>query len=314
MRLLVSTGLLFITIYHLFVSRDLEVQSSLIATSQDDDGTHDWMIVATMFSDQPKYIAALGAQLDTWMAPIPNHRLFMVGPNVTLTKTPDGNDYPHLITITRPDSELWMKRLQQFAEAHRMLQSGVEFDWFLSGNEDWYVNVDKMKAQLDKHGVDPRQEAIVYSGFGCGQHWEYHKDSKNGTLPEPDYWPKTFICEGVEQHGGFCAGTGVVVTRKALEVIMQDGEAAFYAKATSLPALPTDDLVLSCVIYAYEGRVNQYVQIWRDVEGIREWNAQKASGTVAVMHARQHDPNGLAPAVLIRTVYAEDIEKKSSSS
>jgi len=310
--LVVASILLVATAYNLLDSPTLSSEPTLIASSSlEDDGKYDWMVVATMFSDTPKYIASLGAQMDTWLSGVPLHRIFAVGPNVTLDSTPDGNQYPRIIPITQPDRELWMKRLQQFTEAHRLLQSGVEFDWLLSGNEDWYVNMDKMKEILDTEGVNPREEAVVYSGFGCGQHWQYHKNSKNNTVPAPPQWTKRFVCHEVAEFGGFCAGVGVVATRKAVEIMLEDGVEAFYAKATALPLLHTDDIILSCVVYAYGGRVQQRVQIWPHITGVASWMKTEPRRTVTVMHARPDSPDGMSPAEMIRTVYAHDFPKQS---
>jgi len=308
--LAVSSFLLLLTAYQVLEFQHVNVAPNLISSSLEnrmDNGKHDWMIVATMFSDQPRYIAAMAAQTDTWLEPVPQHRVFAVGPDVTLTQTPNGNAFPRIVPITRPDNELWMKRLQQFAEAHRMLRNGVDFDWFLSGNEDWYVNLEAMKATLDKYGVNPREEAVVYSGFGCGQHWEFHKDSKNNTLPEPQGWVNEFICEGVERHGGFCAGVGVVASKKAVELMFRNGEEALYKIAWDLPVRPTDDLVLSCVIYGLQDKVEQRAQIWSVGSRVEDLDSEVPT----IIHAvAQNSP--LTPDEFIRATH-DRIKSKESS-
>jgi hypothetical protein len=67
--------------------------------------------------------------------------------------------------------------------------------------------------------LDARTPQIL-SMVGCGQGWEYHRESKNGTLPKPEgYIDPTYVCESVWKHGSLCSAAGMFVSIGALDAL-----------------------------------------------------------------------------------------------
>jgi hypothetical protein len=273
---------------------DTTKQDSLDMTKFEDK-----VVVGLMVSAEERYYDALQAQGETWLKSIPSSRVFVVGPKDESGSRPD---LPRFIPSPCVDRNLWCKRLQQIVEAHRILTSGISFDWLLSGNEDWYVNVPAILDTLkDKSPLD----AIVYSSLGCGQHWEYHKNSKGGILPRPKSWPNRQQCDALSQRGGICGGSGIVLSRRAVEVLMKDGGTALFNRTHALPfdwkSYPQDDDVLSCIIYELDGQVQLELFTWQ--EGARQGSFIKDCPTchVTTVHAVQF--NSMTAANILRKAH-----------
>ena len=267
---------------------------------------NDKFVVGVMFADQPRYIDSLLAQAETWMKEFPPERVFCVGPFDKLKERHAKQQhilFPRGIASPCPDRELYCKRMKQIAEAHRLLKSGIDFDWFLSGNEDWYVNVDAMKKALQHK--DPNQP-VVYSGLGCAQEWRYHRDSKNGTLPAPSYWPRPTGCGKLRKHGGLCLGVGAVISRAAIQIFMEHGEEQLFALTRAQPFPwehhPQDDPVLSCVVYALEEERGLRLERepWRGVSGVS--GVERVDATVGTVHAVPSE--SVSAADIIRKAHA----------
>ena len=212
---------------------------------------NDIFVVGIMFSKAPRYIDSLQAEVDTWMTEIDMNRTFAVGPKDAIAHK---TGFPRVTEERCPDRSLWCKRISHILGAYNLLKSGTHFDWLLSGNEDWYVNLPAMREALSaKNPNDP----VVYASMGCDFAWQHNPSSENGTKPMPKGYrvnPKT-QCEGLSKGGGVCGGYGVVFSRGAIEAMMQEGEKRLFDKAKIGPfdwsKHPQDDTVLSCLVYSF---------------------------------------------------------------
>jgi hypothetical protein len=215
---------------------------------------NDMFVVGIMFADKQKYVDSLQAEVDTWMSEMDMERIFAVGPERTIAHK---QGFPRAVKSRCVDRSLWCKRVQHIAEAHKMSQSGIHFDWLLSGNEDWYVNLPTMREVL---GAKDPNDPVVYAALGCGYDWEHNPNSKGGTLPMPKGYrvnPKQ-QCDALSQKGGICGGYGVVFSRAAIEIMMQNGEDGLFNTTQSAPfkwnTHLQGDPVLSCLIHAFADR------------------------------------------------------------
>lgn len=173
----------------------------------------------------------------------------------------------------------------------------------LSGNEDWYVNVPAMRKVLEDR--DPNSP-VVYSSLGCSQQWEYHKDSKGGTIPQPPGWPKGDGCDALRKRGGTCLGDGAVFSRAAIVTMMQDGEEHLFNVTRSLPfewdSHPQDDPVLSCVVYAFEDKgVKLEEKPWEAQRDYTQNGIMKVNEQATSIHAVPRE--GMDAAEIIRKVH-----------
>jgi hypothetical protein len=267
---------------------------------------NDVFVVGIMFANKPKYIEALHAESETWMSAVSKERIFAVGPADAIA---DREGFPRAIQSPCSDRELWCKRIQHIPEAFKMLQSGINFDWLLSGNEDWYVHLPSMrKALADNNPDDP----IVFSALGCSMTWKHTQDSKNGTVQKPSNFIEHQQCEAVSKKGGICAGNGVVFSRGAIEIMMEDGEESLFNITTSQPfdwrSHPQDDPVLSCLIYALEHKgVHIELKPWHGTttQNIFEYGSKfplrHLSDSFTTVHALSY--NDLTPAQVLKKLH-----------
>jgi hypothetical protein len=266
------------------------------------DNQNENLIVSVIFAaNKQKYLDSLQAQAETWMSVFPKERVFAVGPANTIKGKPN---FPRGVQTPCPDRELWCKRIQQIPEAFKLLQSGIHFDWMLSGNEDWYVNVPQMREALaDKNPNNP----VVYSTLGCGKAWEYMPESKGGTVPDPSKKPDKKRCEALREHGGSCLGDGAVFSRAAIEVMMQYGEAGLFNLTRSLPfeweTHPQDDPVLSCVVYVFGDKgVRLESKPWKAQRQYTKDGVMKIDEDTTSIHAVPRE--GMDAAEIIRKVHS----------
>jgi hypothetical protein len=270
--------------------------SQLAANNPNDD-----FIVSVIFAaNKQKYIDSLEAQTQTWMSTFPKERVFAVGPANAIRDKPN---FPRIVQTPCPDRELWCKRLQQIPEAYNLLKSGLHFDWMLSGNEDWYVHVPNMRAALA--GKNPNVP-VVYTSMGCGKAWEYLPESKGGTVPMPSTRPDRLRCEALRKRGGACLGDGAVISRAAVEAMMQHGEERLFNITKSLPfeweTHPQDDPVLSCVVYAFEDQgVKLEEKPWKAQRDYTQNGEMKINDQTASIHAVPRE--GMDAAEIIRKVH-----------
>lgn len=257
-------------------------------------------IVGIMFANKKKYLDSLQAQSETWLGAFPKDRVFAVGPTDAINGNPI---FPRGVQTPCPDRDLWCKRLKQIPEAYRLLKAGINFDWMLSGNEDWYVNVPAMKSALE--GKDPNQP-VVYSNLGCSQEWQYHKNSKNNTIPKPQGFLEGIGCKSLRERGGLCLGDGAVISRAAVETMMSYGEAGLFNLTQSQPfewgTHPQDDPVLSCVVYAFEDKGAKLVEKpWKGQPHVGRGGVVTVDPKTATVHAVPQD--GLDAATIIRKAH-----------
>jgi len=139
------------------------------------------------------------AQLETWAADIPKESMMTVGG-------------PYDETPCEQRNSACKEAVLMYRARIRMQELGA--DWLLALHEDAYVVLEHM-SKLEQ--VDPRTPQIL-SMVGCGQGWEYHPESKNGTVPRPeDYVEPQFVCESVWKHGSLCSAAGMFVSIGALD-------------------------------------------------------------------------------------------------
>jgi hypothetical protein len=267
-------------------------------------------VVGIMFANQPRYIKSLLAQSETWLATFPKDRVFAVGPDVSINSDPV---FPRVVPTPCPDRELWCKRLKQITEAFRLLKSGITFDWLLSGNEDWYVHIPAMRRSLLGKDAD---EPVVYASLGCSQEWQYHKDSKGGTVPEPPGWPRGIGCDTLRKRGGTCLGDGAVFSRAAIEIMMEDGEDGLFNLTRSQPfewnTHPQDDPVLSCVVYAFGDKgVKLALKPWEAQYFYKQDGTMRVNEQSATVHAVPRE--GMDAADIIREVHLAFSGKKDKA-
>jgi hypothetical protein len=249
-------------------------------------------VAGLMFTDKDHYLDALQAMADTWLTLIPQQRVFAVGPASAAGKR---RNMPRLVPTPCPDRELWCKRLLHIVEAYKMLKSGTPFDWLLSGNEDWYVNLPAMRKAFEGKSPD---DPAVFTSLGCSQAWEYHESSKNNTVPKPGNWPVNQQCKTLSIRGGGCFGSGVVFSRRAIEIMMEGGEESLFNLTKSLDfnwdGHPQDDPVLSCLVYAFDDKIRFELHPWQSSGGYQflKDGATEQQRTIATLHAvRQRDMN-----------------------
>lgn len=243
---------------------DEQASAEISKPDDDSDGLASRIVVGLMVTDRDDYYNALKAQADTWLKSIPPRRKFVVGP-IDIRHPERRGVYPRFVPSPCGDRELWCKRVEHVVEAGRLLEQGVEFDWLWSGNEDWYVDVEALVDSL-KHRSRGPYEAVIYSGLGCSQWWEYHKDSKNNTLSKPPHWPAAPSCQTVKERGGICGGNGIIFSRKSVDIMTKDGGDALIERTLKEPFPwmnhPQGDPVLSCVVYSFNGEIEFEDIMW----------------------------------------------------
>jgi len=259
-------------------------------------------VAGVMFSAMPKYIDALRAEYDTWMQEIPNERVFAVGP---ADVTADENGFPRAVQSPCVDRSLWCKRVQQIVEAYKLLKRGINFDWLLSGNEDWYVHLPIMRESMAKYNPS---DPVVYSGIGCNIGLLI---CENQPAPRPhDYPVKVLRCEDLEGRPGFCFGGGVVFSRAAVEKFMQFGEEGLFNITKSLPfdwkRHPQDDQVLAGLMYIFEDQgMRMEVHPWSERDG--KDTIKRGLGPVGTVHAVAFE--GTSPGEILRKVHQQWMKK-----
>jgi len=141
------------------------------------------------------------SQLETWAANISKESMMIVGG--PYDKTP----------CAERDSAC--KEAVLMYRARSRMQE-LKADWLVALHEDSYVVVEKLSKLMN---ADPRVPQIA-SMVGCGQGWEYHAESKNGTMPKPDgYIDPEYACENVWKRGALCSAAGMFVSIAALEAL-----------------------------------------------------------------------------------------------
>lgn len=142
------------------------------------------------------------AQLETWAANVSKESLMIVGG--PYDKTP----------CNERDSAC--KEAVLLYRARSRMQE-LKADWLVALHEDSYVVVEHVSKEL--MNADPRVPQIA-SMVGCGQGWEYHRESKNGTLPRPaGYIDPDYVCENVWKRGALCSAAGMFVSIAALDAL-----------------------------------------------------------------------------------------------
>lgn len=237
------------------------------------------LLVALMTSNEERYFRSLQSQVETWVTDIPNENVFVVsGDDLPIEKR---NQFPKLRWIGSgcKDMQLYCKRIMHIIEAYRMLQTGQSFEWLLSGNEDWYVNINNVQNYLKQQ--DPNQ-AVIYTFTGCGA--DDVREEIEG---------KNHTCEPILHNGGgICAGEGVFIPRRVVEILMADGEEALWERTHQQPfdfqnGRPQDDPVLACVVYSYRGIISLQLPPWEDYsfDAIPEVRCPGPDCRISVLHA-----------------------------
>jgi len=141
------------------------------------------------------------AQLETWAADIPKEFMMIVGG-------------PYGKTPCEERDSSCKEAVLMYRARSRMQQ--LNAGWLLALHEDAYVVLEHMPKLKE---LDPRTPQIL-SMVGCGQGWEYHPESKNGTVPRPDgYIEPKRVCDSVWKHGSLCSAAGMFVSIGALDAL-----------------------------------------------------------------------------------------------
>ncbi|KAL3911788.1 MAG: hypothetical protein SGARI_001474, partial [Bacillariaceae sp.] len=247
--------------------------------------------------------------VDTWMSEIDMNRIFAVGPKYAVAQR---TGFPRVTEERCENRSLWCKRVAHILEAYNMLKSGTHFDWVLSGNEDWYVNLPAMREALS---VKDPNDPVVYATMGCGFDWSHNPSSDNGKKPMPQGYrtDSTTQCEELSKGGGVCGGYGIVFSRGAIEAIMQEGEERLFDTAKIGPfnwkRHLQGDPVLSCLVYSFADKgVRMEERPWmvQDSRNIIKTRKMEARGRkIATSHGVAFD--GIDGAGILRKLY--DIQK-----
>jgi len=175
------------------------------------------VVYAIFTSAIPKYHDALLTQLDTWAArPAAEGRYVAVG----------GNNYPKdwqgssVLTSECGDGmgSISCKEATLLAEG-----AARGADWLVVTGEDNYVQTSHVEEFLS--GKDP-DATIAYGSVGCGI----------GLFCRDD--------ELFETSGGLCGGSGYIISRAALQLLLADGAPALHA--TYDKSTWPNDMTTSC--------------------------------------------------------------------
>jgi len=199
-------------------------------------------------SSLPRYVPQLEAQLATWAKELPRSDLVVVsGPhddyNDSVVKTP----HPSCFSDSNQDCK---EGLLLFRGAQRV--RALDADWFISIQEDHYVSPDVLRRILQRFSP---MDTDVVANFGCGQQWEYHTESRNGTMPKPPGWVNpTYSCDAVWHKGGICNGLGSVYSRAALNILSPQGQTQDefmneYMENSVTNMQGRSDLTTSCLLW-----------------------------------------------------------------
>lgn len=153
----------------------------------------------------PAFEAMLDAQLDSWARRVGTDRIIISGG--------DKDTGPQRICaeVNKGYARLCKEATMLYRAAVRAEHEG--FKWLVGLHEDSFVRLNMLPAL---NGLDP-DRPVVLSGWGCGQNWTYHKESKNGTMPLPPGWQDPVgSCYEVETGGGICSSAAFFVSRGAL--------------------------------------------------------------------------------------------------
>jgi len=170
------------------------------------------------------------AQLETWAASVPKEHIVIVGGAYGRT------------SCMEQDSAC--KEAVLLFRARRRMRE-LKADWLLALHEDSYVVVEHLSKLME---ADPHIPQIA-SSIGCGQGWEYHVESKNGTMPKPEgYVEPEYVCDSVWKRGALCSAAGMFVSIAALDALTYGLTEDEFIKAhrNSLAPHLRDDLATQC--------------------------------------------------------------------
>lgn len=206
------------------------------------------LVVGFHTSHVELYRHMIEAQFETWAAGIPKDRILVAGgPHDNVGAAP-GGPCPDDTDQTCKDALIF------YAAAQRVAETGAE--WFLGAHEDLYVRLDLLAKALPLSEQDT-EHPVIFTGVGCGQAWQYHPESRNGTLDPPRGWVEpSFSCHSVWEHGGLCTGAAYFLNRAALLKVTQgfhtpeDFIKAYMShwESTEEPARKGTDRLLGCVL------------------------------------------------------------------
>jgi len=182
------------------------------------------VVFAIFTSKIPKYRDKLVAQIETWASrPAAEGRYIAVG----------GEDYPEewLTNGTVLKSHCRDDMFGISCKEATLLAEGAArgAEWLLITGEDNFVNTRQVERVLASKDPD---EKIAYGVVGCGR--------------------GSFCKESFEfnSHGGFCGGTGYIISRGALRAMLADGATKLHQVYDT--ASTPNDMTTSCVLRGHE--------------------------------------------------------------
>lgn len=214
----------------------------------------------------PAFEAMLDAQLDSWARRVGTDRIIISGGRK------DTGPERICAEVNQGYARLCKEATMLYRAAVRAEHEG--FEWLAGLHEDSFVRLNMLPALK---GLDP-DRPVVLSGWGCGQNWTYHKESKNGTMPLPSGWSEpTGSCYEVETGGGICSAAAFFVSRGALLKLRGNRtleEFVALHKAASIS--DQTDMATSCLLLQMGGID---IRPFPSGESGEEINVQNVNGT-----------------------------------